>query len=335
MKKRIFKIIFLLIAVLSFSKEYQLKDDFFDIKLSYDEVSRPGEVFFVRMNIKTSSKRNFDGKLTANAKLVGKNTISKADFYKCQTKLNKKNKFSMLVGLPTWSWQKTEDNTKIQITIFINNEEKKSFSIPVTLEDKKYPHEKIHLNSSLTNLISKPSPEKKEQSRILNELIQTINPEGIYETTGFIRPTTGTRITSEFGQTRTFIYNNGKESPSYHAGLDFGIPTGTEIIACGRGKVVMATWRIVTGYSVIIEHLPGLYSIYYHLSELKCKEGDIVEKGDLIALSGATGLATGPHLHWEIRLNTVCVEPDSLVRNYGHDIDSNKIDYEKNPKTEE
>ena len=78
----------------------------------------------------------------------------------------------------------------------------------------------------------------------------------------------------------------------------------------------MARWRIVTGYSVIIEHLPGLYSIYYHLSELKCKEGDIVNKGDLVALSGATGLATGPHLHWEIRMNTICLDPDSLVKNF-------------------
>ena len=78
----------------------------------------------------------------------------------------------------------------------------------------------------------------------------------------------------------------------------------------------MAENRISTGWSVVIEHLPGLYSLYYHCSELNVKEGDMVKQNQLIAKSGATGLATGPHLHWEIRLNGSAVVPEFFLNDF-------------------
>ncbi|MEE0353111.1 MAG: M23 family metallopeptidase, partial [Treponema sp.] len=71
-----------------------------------------------------------------------------------------------------------------------------------------------------------------------------------------------------------------------------------------------------TGWSVVIEHLPGLYSLYYHMSQLKVKEGDIVKPGQVIGFSGSTGLATGPHLHWEMRLNMEAVNPDFFTGDF-------------------
>ena len=93
------------------------------------------------------------------------------------------------------------------------------------------------------------------------------------------------------------------------------IPTGTEIVAPASGKVMLAENRIATGWTVIIEHLPGLYTMYYHMSGLKVKEGQTVQQGDLLGPSGATGFATGPHLHWEVRLNSVIVNPDYFIEN--------------------
>ncbi|MDE5614344.1 MAG: M23 family metallopeptidase, partial [Treponemataceae bacterium] len=69
-------------------------------------------------------------------------------------------------------------------------------------------------------------------------------------------------------------------------------------------------------WSICIEPLPGLYSLYYHLDKLLVETGQMVTQGDLIGLSGATGLATGPHLHWEIRLNTEAVSPDFFVGDF-------------------
>jgi murein DD-endopeptidase MepM/ murein hydrolase activator NlpD len=97
-----------------------------------------------------------------------------------------------------------------------------------------------------------------------------------------------------------------------HAGIDYGVPTGTPVRACGAGKVALARGRIVTGNSVIIEHLPGVYSIYYHLDKIIAEESVLVNEGDIIGLSGATGLATGPHLHWELRTAAENTDPDIL-----------------------
>lgn len=101
-----------------------------------------------------------------------------------------------------------------------------------------------------------------------------------------------------------------------HNGIDYGVPEGTEVSSCAQGKVVMAENRISTGLSIVIEHLPGLYSVYYHLSSLNVKEGQIVKQGELIGLSGKTGLATGPHLHWEVRLNALPVSPEFFLSDY-------------------
>jgi murein DD-endopeptidase MepM/ murein hydrolase activator NlpD len=100
---------------------------------------------------------------------------------------------------------------------------------------------------------------------------------------------------------------------SIHAGIDYGVPKGTVVTSCGPGKVVLARSRIVTGNSIVIEHLPGVYSLYYHLDKIEVAEGAIVATGTPLGLSGATGLATGPHLHWEIRVAGENSDPDAFV----------------------
>jgi murein DD-endopeptidase MepM/ murein hydrolase activator NlpD len=108
---------------------------------------------------------------------------------------------------------------------------------------------------------------------------------------------------------------SGSTDTAIHAGIDYGVPTGTLVAACARGKVTLSKFRIATGYSIVIEHLPAVFSAYFHLSEVSVSAGDIVNIGDIIGKSGATGLATGPHLHWEIRVAGENTDPDALVAN--------------------
>jgi hypothetical protein len=198
------------------------------------------------------------------------------------------------------------------VIIKLNNASGVVCEIPVKLTPKEFRSETIVLTPSLTSLVGDPNPQRTAESEKLWEILIT-NGNVVYHPGKFVLPVTATRRTSQFGTRRVNQYSDGRKTTSIHAGVDFGIPTGTEVSACGRGKVVFSRMRILTGYSVIIEHEPGVYSLYYHLDSVIAQEGTIVEAGAVIALSGSTGFSTGPHLHWEIRVSTENTDPDILV----------------------
>jgi murein DD-endopeptidase MepM/ murein hydrolase activator NlpD len=111
---------------------------------------------------------------------------------------------------------------------------------------------------------------------------------------------------STFGNRRA--YNGGPYS-SFHGGTDFGVCANLNIFAAGEGVVVFAGPLTVRGNATIIDHGWGVYSGYWHQKEIKVKVGDHVKAGQLIGLIGATGRVTGPHLHFEMIINGVQVEP--------------------------
>ncbi|HEX6738180.1 MAG TPA: M23 family metallopeptidase [Vicinamibacteria bacterium] len=113
-----------------------------------------------------------------------------------------------------------------------------------------------------------------------------------------------------FGQRR--ILNGQPRSP--HAGVDFGARRGTPVVAPARGRVVLAEPLFFSGRTVILDHGLGLFSLYGHLSTLSVKVGQRVETGTPLGAVGATGRATGPHLHWAVRLGGARVDPLALVR---------------------
>jgi murein DD-endopeptidase MepM/ murein hydrolase activator NlpD len=122
----------------------------------------------------------------------------------------------------------------------------------------------------------------------------------------FIVPAEGP-ITSQFGTRRSY---NGGPAQSYHEGIDYDAPPGAAVLAANDGQVALAEPLTVRGNAVIIDHGLGVHSGYYHLSEITVQEGQPVKKGDVVGKVGDTGLATGPHLHWEIRLNRINVDPE-------------------------
>jgi murein DD-endopeptidase MepM/ murein hydrolase activator NlpD len=183
----------------------------------------------------------------------------------------------------------------------------------MVIADRHFNAEEIPLNQSNTDIRTKPDPEKTAQA---DELWAILSRTGntVYHEGPFVPPVpVNTRRTSYFGDRRVYVYTTGGRDTSIHAGVDYGVPTGTPVRSCARGKVVLAKFRISTGYSVILEHLPGVYSLYYHMSALNVAEGSIIDTGTVLGQSGATGLATGPHLHWEIRVSTENTDPDALV----------------------
>lgn len=183
----------------------------------------------------------------------------------------------------------------------------------VAITAESWQKEDVYLNSTLTELVTKPDPQKEAQAKRYQEILATVNTSGIWLTKPFELPVSKPRITSHFGIQRRYIYSNGSKYITFHAGIDFGKEEDTTIYASGSGRVVLAENRIVTGNTVIIEHLPGVYSIYMHMDSLTVALHDNVRAGMPIGIIGSTGLATGTHLHWEIRVSTVPVNPFSLM----------------------
>ncbi|MDH7490545.1 MAG: M23 family metallopeptidase, partial [Anaerolineae bacterium] len=121
----------------------------------------------------------------------------------------------------------------------------------------------------------------------------------------FVQPIQGT-LTTSFGAYRE--YNDGRRE-SRHGGIDLSAPTGTPVMAANAGRVVFAGPLQVYGNGIVIDHGLGLASAYFHLHTIGVQVGQMVQKGDVIGTVGNTGLSTGAHLHWEMRLGNVPVDP--------------------------
>ncbi len=116
--------------------------------------------------------------------------------------------------------------------------------------------------------------------------------------------------TSLFGNRRSY---NGGTYDSFHSGLDFCGQTGTELYAVAPGKVVYTGFLTVRGGVLVIDHGWGVYTAYDHLSEMLVQPGDTVQPGQAIGLGGDTGRSTGPHLHWEVWVGGVQVNPEDWL----------------------
>ena len=115
--------------------------------------------------------------------------------------------------------------------------------------------------------------------------------------------------TSPFGQIRHKISTKKGKLDIYHYGVDLHADVRTHVFAAESGIVRIAKNMLAEGNMVAIDHGYGLVSLYFHLSKLKVKEGSFMPAGQEIALSGQSGAATGPHLHFEVRLRGVAVSP--------------------------
>ena len=116
-------------------------------------------------------------------------------------------------------------------------------------------------------------------------------------------------VTSEFGYRRDPFTGQTKG----HSGMDLAVPTGTSIRAALPGTVTISQYSSSYGYYVMIDHGGGLSTLYAHNSKLLVTVGQTVNAGDIVSLSGSTGRSTGPHLHFEVRVNGERTNPRSYL----------------------
>jgi murein DD-endopeptidase MepM/ murein hydrolase activator NlpD len=176
-----------------------------------------------------------------------------------------------------------------------------------------YSSQSIRFDQGLSRLLTAPDPKKEEELRSLRAELEVFRPEAVRHTGKLLPPLEAARLSSGFADRREYLYADGGSSLSLHNGVDLAAAEGTPVTACGSGRVVLAAERVLTGKSVVLEHLPGVYSLYFHLSELAVLQGQDVQAGQRIGAVGMTGLATGPHLHWELRVNAQPVDPRAFL----------------------
>jgi murein DD-endopeptidase MepM/ murein hydrolase activator NlpD len=174
----------------------------------------------------------------------------------------------------------------------------------ITVEDGGYASQEIVVSDDKAAQMT-PDAISAEREKVVNTWSQ-VTPVLLWQG-AFVRPIDPQyATTSPFGTRRAYSV---ADIGNFHAGQDFGAPEGVLVTAPAAGVVVMAEPVTVRGNAVILDHGRGIFTGYWHLSEIKVAVGQPVAAGDVLGIVGNTGLSTGAHLHWEMRINGVAVDP--------------------------
>lgn len=263
----------------------------------------PGEglSLFIRTN------QDFDytgGEVTLS--LSGGKALSRSRFFLLPLEEGSSEKiWCSLLGIPSY----LEEDSYTLICRMESEEGTELFQKRLGVSVKEFDTQTLELTKTLSNLRTQEDPLKVSQAQRLWSILASFNEESVYHFDEFVLPLEAHRTTTSYGARRVYLYDDGTESKTIHNGVDWAAPTGTPVKAVGAGRIVLAEERIVTGKTVILELLPGVFMLYYHLDEITVDEGEMVEPGQQVGALGMTGLATGPHLHWELRISKVAVDP--------------------------
>ena len=173
---------------------------------------------------------------------------------------------------------------------------------------KKYPEQHITLEDKGKVQLSAENQARAEREiAVIKELRRHWREEQDTDL-AFILPAKG-KLGGRFGLRRFF---NG-EPRSPHSGLDVAVARGTPVKTSAHGQVLAVDDYFFNGKTIFVDHGNGLITLYCHLDRIDVKVGETVSKGQRIGLSGKTGRATGPHLHWSVVLNGVMVDPELFI----------------------
>ncbi|GBE12244.1 murein DD-endopeptidase MepM [bacterium BMS3Bbin14] len=234
----------------------------------------------------------------------------------------RKNRYISYVAL-TWNTKKL-GNSMVVATDRAGNEAKDFFSMD--LENVPLKKDRIYVSDAFLKRkmpkFKEHYPEMKgsllDQYLFVNNEVRKINARQIKEVCSnpvpkqlwkdrFLRMNGETR--AGFADQRTYFYHGQPVDHQVHLGMDIASTAHAAVKAANSGKVVMAEYMGIYGNAIILDHGQGVYSLYAHLSRFDVSPGEMVEKGEVIARSGATGMAGGDHLHFSMLIHGIFVTP--------------------------
>ncbi len=184
---------------------------------------------------------------------------------------------------------------------------------PVWVQNREFPYQEIYIPPGKSDLLSKKVIEQ-EYATLMTLWQESTGPPLWSGPFDWPINVSQWPTTAPYGIRRTY-YPGARRG--YHTGQDIAAPEGTPVYAPARGRVLLAGPLQVRGNVVVLDHGAGVTSNYWHLSRVDVKEGQMVKRGDVLGLVGTTGLSTGAHLHWEIRVYGIPVDPVPWTRRNG------------------
>jgi len=178
----------------------------------------------------------------------------------------------------------------------------------ILVAPKSYPEQHLTIPPERADLSTEELEQFERERERLRQLLRTFS-DSAPRSLDLLAPARGRR-TGSFGLRR--VINGTPRNP--HSGLDIAAPAGTPVVAAAAGRVIDSGSYFFLGQAVMLDHGQGLISLYAHLSRIDVRTGDAVRVGDRIGEVGATGRATGPHLHFAVYLNGTAVDPRIFLR---------------------
>lgn len=173
---------------------------------------------------------------------------------------------------------------------------------------RSFPVERLTLPPAQVDLDPETLRRAEAEAARLRALYDLASPERLWRG-AFARPLGGEGPGTGFGARR--VINGQPRQP--HAGADYAAPQGTPVLAANRGRVALVGEFFFPGRLVVLDHGLGLYTLYMHLDRVDAQEGALVERGQPVGAVGATGRATGPHLHFGVQVGAARVDPTALL----------------------
>jgi murein DD-endopeptidase MepM/ murein hydrolase activator NlpD len=178
----------------------------------------------------------------------------------------------------------------------------------VIVQRRDFPVQRLNLPGPMVDLDRETEERAVREAEQLRTLYRTISAERLWRG-AFTHPLGADGPGSNFGARR--IINGQSRAP--HGGADYAAPLGTPVVAANAGRIALVADYFFPGWLVAIDHGLGLHTLYFHLARTAVVEGERVARGQVIGTVGATGRATGPHLHFAAQLGLARVDPASLL----------------------
>jgi murein DD-endopeptidase MepM/ murein hydrolase activator NlpD len=188
---------------------------------------------------------------------------------------------------------------------------RRRYAVPVTIASRAYPPRQVVLPAD--KRAAAESPDGVRDGRLLLQYLRTVSPR--QEWKGPFRPPVEAAPRDSFGAPQVYPGVPAVESLTdaihgeYHRGLDYDVAAGTPVKAPAAGTVLFSATLALSGRTVVVDHGQGLLSVFSHLATAGVRQGESLVPGRVIGMSGDTGIAAVPHLHWAVYLHGVAIDP--------------------------